>query len=297
MNRSCLLLRLAFLLLTGALSAGAQNTPQNNLSVHWEELTGPDFIAAIRQAQGVCVLPFGIIEKHGPHLPLGTDLINVRFVTEKAAQQEYAVVFPAYYFGQIAEARQQPGTVSYSGHMQLDLLQETTDEMGRNGCKKVVIVNGHGGNLDLLPYFAQLQMQTPHDYVVYVYWWPGAKGTDRPSKGGTVDMHAGESETAHTMVSAPGLVHMDRAQSESGADQARLHLPDGVYTGIWWYARFPNHYSGDGSLATKALGEYDIKAEVGAIADVIRAVKADSEAAKLQQQFYEDAKHPLDTKQ
>lgn len=204
---------------------------------------------------------------------------------------------PPYYFGQIAEARQQPGTVSYSGHMQLDLLQETTDEMARNGCKKVVIVNGHGGNLSLLPYFAQLQMQIPHDYVVYIYWWPGAKGADRPYKGGTVDMHAGESETAHTLVTAPGLVHMDRAQSESGADQARVHLPEGLYTGIWWYARFPNHYSGDGSLATKELGEYDIKAETAAVAEAIRAAKADSESMKLQQQFYEDAKHPLDTKQ
>ncbi|HZD44944.1 MAG TPA: creatininase family protein, partial [Acidobacteriaceae bacterium] len=71
MNRSSLLLRLAFVLFAGSLPAAAQNTAQNNLSVHWEELTGPDFIAAIHQAQGVCVLPFGIIEKHGPHLPLG----------------------------------------------------------------------------------------------------------------------------------------------------------------------------------------------------------------------------------
>jgi creatinine amidohydrolase len=90
---------------------------------------------------------------------------------------------------------------------------------------------------------------------------------------------------------------MDRAQSESGADQARLHLPDGLDTGIWWYARFPNHYSGDGSLATKELGEYDIKTYVSGLTDVIRAVKADSESMKLQQQFYEDAKRPLDTKQ
>lgn len=293
MGHSRKLFRFALALLVASSPAFAQDT----LSVHWEELTGPDFIAAIHKSQGVCVLPFGIIEKHGPHLPLGTDLINVRYVTEKAAQQEYAVVFPPYYFGQIAEARQQPGTVSYSGHMQLDLLQETTDEMARNGCKKVVIVNGHGGNLSLLPYFAQLQMQNPHDYVLYVYWWPGKKDADRPYKGGTVDMHAGESETAHTLVTAPGLVRMDRAQSESGADQARLHLPDGLYTGIWWYARFPNHYSGDGSLATKALGDYDIKAQTAAIADVIKAVKADNESMKLQQQFYDDAKHPLDTKQ
>ena len=56
-----------------------------SLSVHWEELTGPDFIKAIDQAKGVCVLPFGILEKHGPHLPLGTDLINVRYASLHAA--------------------------------------------------------------------------------------------------------------------------------------------------------------------------------------------------------------------
>jgi creatinine amidohydrolase len=169
--------------------------------------------------------------------------------------------------------------------------------MGRNGCKKIVIVNGHGGNEHLLPFFAQVQLQTPHDYVIYVYRWPGTKAADRPYKPGPKDFHAGEGETAHTMVSAPGLVHMDRANSESGADLGRLHLPEGVYTGIWWYASFPNHYSGDGSLATKDLGEYDTKAEVAATVDVIRAVKADDAAMKLQQQFYEDAKHPLGTKQ
>ena len=233
MNRSGLLLPLAFVLLAASLSAAAQNTVQNTLSVHWEELTGPDLTAAIRQAQGVCVLPFGIIEKHGPHLPLGTDLINVRFVTEKAAQQEYAVVFPAYYFGQIAEARQQPGTVSYSAHMQLDLLQETTDEMARNGCRKIVIVNGHGGNEHLLPFFAQAQLQTPHDYVVYVYRWPGTTGANRPYKPGPKDYHAGEGETAHTLIAAPGLVHMDRAQSESGADLA-LGSRSGSRTGRGW---------------------------------------------------------------
>src|SRR3984957_6382932 len=264
------LFRLALILSAGCVPAAAQN----NLSVHWEELTGPDFVTAIRQAQGVCVLPFGIIEKHGPHLPLGTDLINVRFLTEKAAQHEYAVVFPAYYFGQIAEARQQPGTVSYSAHMQLDLLQETTDEMARNGCRKIVVVNGHGGNENLLPFFAQAQMQTPHDYVVYIYRWPGTKAADRPYKSGPTDYHAGEGETSHTMISAPGLVHMDRAQSESGADQARQHLPEGVYTGIWWYARFPNHYSGDGSAATRELGEFQMKWWIDSAVKAIQAVKA-----------------------
>jgi creatinine amidohydrolase len=286
---------IALLLFVGVAPLWGQQT--SKLSPKWEELTGPDFIKAIHQAQGVCVLPFGIIEKHGAHLPLGTDLINVRFAVEHAVEQEYAVIFPAYYFGQIAEARQQPGTMSYSRELQLDLLQATTDEMSRNGCKKIVIVNGHGGNLSLLPYFAQTQLDKPHDYVVYVYWWSRSNKAGGPPVTDKLDMHAGQSETSNTLISRPDLVHMDRAKEESGADLHRQNLPPGVYTGIWWYARFPNHYSGDGSLATKELGEYDMKSWEDGIANVIRSVKADQTSLELQNEFYRDAEHPLDTKQ
>jgi creatinine amidohydrolase len=74
-------------------------------------------------------------------------------------------------------------------------------------------------------------------------------------------------------------------------------LPEGLYTGIWWYARFPNHYSGDGSLATKELGEYDMKNWAQAITDCVKAIKADQTSLKLQNEFYEEAQHPLETKQ
>jgi creatinine amidohydrolase len=279
---------LAFLLFV------APSRAQSKLSVHWEELTASDFRSGIQQSQGTCLLPFGILEKHGPHLPIGTDLLNVRYTSLHAAEQEYAVVFPEYYFGQIFEARHEPGTVAYSSHMQLELLQETTDEMARNGCKKVIIINGHGGNESLLPFFAQSQLQKQHDYVVYVL---GLVGTPPggPAKKTSMDMHAGEMETSTTMVSHPDLVHLDRANQESGADQARLKLPGTLYTGIWWYARFPNHYSGDGSVATKELGEFKMKAWTDAIVSAIRAVKADQTSLQLQNEFFEKAKHPLDT--
>ncbi len=266
------------------------------LSVKWEELTAADFQQAVQKARSTCLLPFGIIEKHGPQLPLGTDLINVRYVAEHAAQQEYSVVFPAYYFGQIFEARHEPGTVAYSARLQMDLLQETTDEMARNGCKKIVIVNGHGGNDHMLPFFAQAQLATPHDYMVYVLSRPNYPA-GRPALKSSVDQHAGESETAHTLVSRPDLVHLDRAGQESGADQNRLDLPRGVYTGIWWYAKFPNHYAGDGSVATTELGDFDMKAWTASVADAIRAVKADEIGPRLQREFFEAAKQPLNTKQ
>jgi len=293
-NKRALVVASAFVFV--AVSSFAQS-----LSTKWEELTAPDFVKAIQQSQGTCLLPIGILEKHGAHLPLGNDLINVRYVSEHAAAEEYAVVFPAYYFGQIFEARQQPGTVAYSSHMQLELLQETADEMARNGCKKIIIVNGHGGNNSLLPYFAQSQLASPHDYIVYVFERPSHdNAAGRPpmkSSKYAVDFHAGEGETSRTMVSRPDLVHLDRAKSESGEDQARQHLPDSLYTGIWWYARFPNHYAGDGSVATKELGDFDSKAEISDLVTAIRAVKADAEGLRLQKEFNEKATHPLDTKQ
>src|SRR5437867_10897264 len=192
----------AFLLLLGTTPARGQS----KLSVKWEELTAGDFRDAIQQAKGTCLLPFGILEKHGPHLPLGTDLLNVRYASLHAAEQEYAVVFPEYYFGQIFEAKHEPGTVAYSMELQMQLLQETTDEMACNGCKKIIIVNGHGGNEHLLPFFAQSQLEKPHDYVVYIYGH-GEIPPGGPPKKTTVDSHAGEGETSNIMIARPDRVH------------------------------------------------------------------------------------------
>jgi creatinine amidohydrolase len=108
-------------------------------------------------------------------------------------------------------------------------------------------------------------------------------------------MHAGESETSKLMIARPDLAHIDRAGSESGADQHRQNLPENLYTGIWWYARFPNHYSGDGSAATEELGKFQMDWWIKNLATAIRAVKADDVSLKLQNEFYEKSQHPLDT--
>jgi creatinine amidohydrolase len=285
------------ILIASTASAQAPAAP-GKLSVHWEELTAADFRDAISRAQGTCLLPFGIMEKHGPHLPLGNDLLNVRYAALNAAQQEYAVVFPEYYFGQIFEAKHEPGTVAYSRGLQLQMLQETTDEMARNGCKKVIIVNGHGGNNSLLPYFAQTQLEAPHDYVVYVQDLArSGPGEPKHRSNPATDMHAGESETSVSMIARPDLVHLDRATRESGADQGRVKLPESLYTGIWWYARFPNHYAGEGAVASRELGEFETKTWINEIVQSIRAVKADKESLRLQNEFFEKSKRPLDTPQ
>ena len=200
---------------------------QTKLSAKWEELTAGDFKEAIAKSQGTCLLPFGILEKHGPHLPIGTDLLNARYVAEHAAEEEYAIIFPEYFAGQIFEAKHEPGTVAYSPELQLRLLQETTDEMARNGCKKVVIVNAHGGNEYLLPYFAQSQLYKPHDYVVYVQWGheSGKKaGTEKPGpdvshrRNGDLPSDGHPPEPWYTWIE----LEVNQAQSKSASSSRRV---------------------------------------------------------------------------
>ena len=76
------------------------------------------------------------------------------------------IIFPAFYFGQIYEARHQPGTVAYSPQTVWNILEETCDELNRNGIDKIILVNGHGGNSSLLPYFCQAQLEKQKKYAV-----------------------------------------------------------------------------------------------------------------------------------
>jgi creatinine amidohydrolase len=143
---------LCIVLFLGSVLA-AQQPVQSELPYKMEELTAPKFLKAVEKAGGVCIIPMGILEKHGPHLPLGTDIFESREIAFTAAQTEYAVVFPQYFIGQIFEARHQPGTIAYSNELMWKMLEETCKELSRNGLKKIILLNGHGGNTSFLTYF------------------------------------------------------------------------------------------------------------------------------------------------
>ena len=268
------------------------------LPAKWEELTASDFPLAVENAQRVCIVPMGVLEKHGPHLPLGTDVYRASEMCRRAAEKEYCVVFPDYYVGQIFEAQHQPGTLSYSAELIYKMLDETCREIARNGMKKIILVNTHGGNNAFLQYFCQSQMATPRDFMVYVY----QPQEDDETKEKIAKMrisplggHADEVESGEVLAIRPDIVKIDRAPSESGEDMNRLGLKN-VFTGIWWYAKFPNHYSGDAAHAVAELGEVRLDFRSSQLAEVIKAVKADQKTILLQNEFYKESASPLDTK-
>lgn len=274
----------------------AQQSGQAELPYKMEELTAPKFLKAVEKAGGVCIIPMGILEKHGPHLPLGTDIFESREVAFTAAQNEYAVVFPSYFTGQIFEARHQPGTIAYSNELMWKMLEETCKELSRNGLKKIILLNGHGGNTSFLTYFCQSQLASQQDYTVVLFRPeenPRYKNEIESLKKAKLDGHAGEEETSMMYFIAPSLVDTEALKNESGLDQNRLDkLPYG-YTGIWWYAKFPNHFASDVNPINKKLGELLVKSDADELAVLIKYLKTDKTIQQLQEEFFKKANNPL----
>jgi creatinine amidohydrolase len=259
--------------------------------MRWEELTGDLFPGAVKQAEGVCLLPLSCIERHGHHLPLGTDMYIARELCNRAADLEPALVFPDFIFTQILEARHVPGCIGIQPELIVRLMENVCAEIARNGLKKILIVNAHGGNDNLIHYFAQIQLASPRDYVVYVAQ-PAYNAEDAAVESQwetQVDGHAGERETSAILAVHPELVRKEALPADGeGLPLGRLKpLRDlGVDTGVWWYADHPSHYCGDGIPATAEKGEQWLAARARALARTIRAVKDDRETGRLQAEFF-----------
>jgi creatinine amidohydrolase len=257
----------------------------------WEELSGDRFEEAVEECGGVCLLPLSVIERHGHHLPLGTDMYIGGEVCRRAAMLEPAIVFPDYIFTQIPEARHLAGTIAIDGDLMVRLLDNVCREIARNGLKKIVLVNAHGGNTGLISLFKMLQLYSPRDYVVYlvqphsllfggdleVPWDPSTDG------------HAGPGETSLILAIRPELVDMQKVPTDDeGKARNRLQALQeaGVQTGMWWYADYPTHYAGDATPSSPDMGERLFDAMARVLVRAVRAVKEDTTTKRLQDEFY-----------
>lgn len=275
---------------------GASEQHSKKTTMRWEELTGDQFEAAVEQSQGVCLIALSVLERHGHHLPVGTDMLVGHELLTRVAELEPALVFPDYIFTQIPEARHCAGTISIEPDLMLRLLDNVCREIARNGLKKIVLVNCHGGNNSFLPFFTEWQLSQARDYVVYLVHPASTLSqiTGLPWAHET-DGHAGPRETSMILATRPDLVGMDQipAHDEGKALNRLQYLKEaGVRTGTWWYADYPMHYAGNANPATAEAGEVLFEKMAQYVARAVRVIKADTETARLQNEFYAASQSP-----
>ncbi len=261
--------------------------------MHWEELTAPEFTEAVKTSAGVCLLPIGCLEKHGEQLPLGTDYLFIKYMCGEAARLEPAIVFPHYWLSQINCARHCPGTIAIRHELLIAMLEACCDEIARNGLRKIILVNGHGGNTFFLRFFCQIMLEKKRDYVVFLYEnQPRSKDVDALLET-TNHAHADEVETSQMLVVAPDTVKMDKV-SKDGNPLGRMDpFTKKLFTAIFWYADYPTHYAGQAEYATAAKGLALIRDPAEKMAAIIRLAKSDNTPARLQEEFFRLAEQPL----
>ncbi len=266
-------------------------------SWRWEEFSEPGFKQAVRSAKGVCIVPMGILERHGEHMPLGTDMLCAHALSIRAAEREPAIVFPPHILGQIQEHKHWAGAIAIRTELALLVLENLCDEIARNGCRKIILLNGHGGNESLLNLFGWKKLEKPRPYTLYIlrladYYKlrPGDPMHGKFAPG--TDGHGGIDEASLMMALRPDLVDLATLARHPHSGRARrrfAHLP--AYSPMWWYADFPDAYSGDARLASVAIGDQLIETYVGRVAAAIAAIKRDRTAAKLEAEFFARCEH------
>lgn len=208
---------------------------------------------------GLVVVPVGSLEQHGPHLPFDTDTVIATAVARAVSEECAGILAPALTFGSSGEHQSFPGTVSIG----TEVLRLTVVELVRSvrtWADRVVLVNGHGGNLTALAAAARQLREEGHD----VAW--AACSTE------TVDLHAGRTETSLMLHLDPARVLTERAEAGDRRPIEEI-LPALVAGGVG--AVSPNGVLGDPTGANAAEGLEVLTAMVGEVRALVECGTVD----------------------
>lgn len=276
----------------------------------WENLRNEEFEDAIEKSKGLCIVPVGCLEKHGQHLPVGTDVIHITEVAKQSAEKEYAVVFPTLYFGEKTGAGNFKGTVMFSSELRQRILRETCSEIARNGFKKILLYNGHGGNQAMISNFTRSILFEDVDYAVFDY----SIGSDFATPKKLLQKnysyltsedrkilndynaqkkrygHACFIETGWVYGVRPETVRLDKINQESGTSEHRFDefSQRKINTPLAWMADYPNSYAGDShdgmnERIARAMIEYSCES----LADVIKFLKEENTSLEYLKEWRE----------
>lgn len=222
----------------------------------WGELTWTEIQEQLKEVD-IALLPVGSVEQHGPHLPLDTDAFDAEYLALQVAQacsHPKPLILPSISYGVSYEHDEFTGTLSISNDVLTRLVYEIGISVNRSGIKKLVIINGHGGNTPALNHAAQM---INRDAKIFVCVDSGETSdvdiysiTETPN-----DVHAGEIETSTSLAVRPQLVRMKQAK-KSIPEFSSKYLNFTSKRKVSWYA-YTKNVSETGVLGdpTKASAE------------------------------------------
>jgi len=235
------------------------------------------------------LIPIGSFEQHGRHLPLATDSIIASEVTRMVAERmrpEFLVLIgPLIPFGKSVEHAKRPGTISIKTRVLEDLLVGICKDLARHGFKKIVFINGHGGNTDLLSMLLREIRAETGSFVFSIYLYSEellAEPLSRFKELQETDIfHACALETSFMMSLRPDLVHPEYVRKEipskftekSGYGYLRLGGGRGVQSSWLIDDISSSGVIGDPTKASPAIGRVVLESLVDQICKVLREIK------------------------
>ena len=293
----------------------------------WEYLREEEFEGAIKQSGGLCVMCLGCLEKHGQHLPVGTDSLKGDKIVELAAEKAGVMMFPtAMWLGDVSSSHifenpdkhEKHGFIGMNPKTLLKVLEELCDEIARNGFTKILLCTSHGGNSALVSLFHRAHFYKKKKYAVMdckaydfanqlqpeniakvarenpeylpMITEEDLKTLDRFAETGTGGGHADFKETMLVYGTYPDLVAPDRFEACDGNSTNRLVFPanSGVSSYASWLANYPTVLSGYPSTGcTRTIGEAAVKMSVDRLADIFTQLKNDNSAVEIMNEIYE----------
>ena len=202
--------------------------PSVNEIYKFDELTWPEVNEAVALGK-IPILPTGSVEQHGHHLPLKVDHLCASSVATEAARlrPERALVLPPVSYGYVHHVMDFPGSLNIHHEHFVQFCLDICKSLAYHGFKKMIIVNGHGSNHNLVDMVARRTIVETDASCVFCSWWqlltvdPDFNKTWRESvfPGGVA--HAGELETSMLMHLSPESVREDRIKTELARTQTR----------------------------------------------------------------------------
>ncbi|OPZ15576.1 MAG: Creatinine amidohydrolase [candidate division BRC1 bacterium ADurb.BinA364] len=241
----------------------------------WLELTSVDLERAREETQGVAMIPAGSLERHGPHLPLGTDTLSVQAVADRVEQLEAVVVLPVLPYTHVPPCVFHPGAIHIKQKILLDFVTNICDEVYRNGFEKIAILHGHGGNVPLQQAILPHMLEERKPYALYSIGLGGDPELRKRIMESPFDGHAGEGETSSILHLRPDLVKMERIQGVRFDPAEELDVAPAT-TAVDWICRWNEMAVGEPDKATAEKGRLMLESRAQQVAETLRKIKRDT---------------------